>query len=192
MSAVPRHPADTEYFGLRMTADEYLALGETRDRYELIDGVVVMSPSPTPRHQKVARLLLREIERYADARPACEVFYEIDLRLSDTTVYRPDIVVYAPGRLERLPERLAEAPDLVVEVLSVGTRALDLSTKRADYARFGVAEYWVIDPVALVATVHRRAGSGYAETGIGSGRLASAALPGLSVDLDALRARLGA
>src|SRR5256885_1453627 len=54
MSALPKPlGSDIGYAGLRMTADDYLGLGETQERYELINGVVFMSPSPTPRHSEI-------------------------------------------------------------------------------------------------------------------------------------------
>jgi Uma2 family endonuclease len=147
MSAAPKYqpkfPSDLGYAGLRMTADEFFGLGETTERYELIDGVVIMSPSPTPTHWKIVRLLIRALEAWDQS---AELFAEIDLRLGPNVVYRPDLSVYAPGRLKSVPRRLETAPDLVVEVLSPDSKAIDLITKRADYEAFGVGEYWVFDP----------------------------------------------
>ena len=68
MSAVPRRPQGG-YAGLRMTAEEYLALGETNARYELIDGVVCMSPKPSPLHQKILRFIQGQLEAFLDSNP---------------------------------------------------------------------------------------------------------------------------
>src|SRR5438045_1840911 len=124
MSTAPRYPAEMGYAGLRMSADEFLALGETPERYELIDGTVVMSPSPTPIHQLIIVELLQQILAWKQVHAGARVFPDTDLRLSSGKVYRPDLVVYAPGRLARPPERLAVPPDLVVEVLSPGSKPL--------------------------------------------------------------------
>ncbi len=143
MSAAPKHPSNVGYTGLRMTADEFFGIGETRARYELIDGVVVMSPSPTPIHWAIVRLLLRGLEEW---NTQAEIFADIDVRLRKDLVYRPDLSVYRPGRFAQIPMRLDTPPDLIVEVLSPDNKATDLITKKADYERFGVGEYWVIDP----------------------------------------------
>ena len=146
MSAVPRIPNDLGLAGLRMTAAEYLAHGETADRYELVDGVVFMSPRPTPRHQKIIQLMLMQLRCYGDDPPGFEFFMDVDLVLDNDRVYAPDLVCYLPGKLKQLPQVLNTPPDLLVEVLSPGTKAFDLTTKRNDYEAFGVGEYWAYDP----------------------------------------------
>lgn len=174
-----------------MTADGFLALGETPDRYELIDGVVVMSPSPTPRHQVVALLVGAELLASSRAVPGAIVVPDVDLLLGSRGVYRPDLMVYGPGRFTRLPERLTDAPDLVVEITSPGSKSFDLITKRDDYEAFGVGEYWVIDPETLGVRVWRRAGAQLVEGGVGVGRIECVSVPGLSLDLGRVRSGLG-
>src|SRR5437763_12310577 len=83
MSTAPRYPAEMGYAGLRMTADEFLALGETPERYELIDGTVVMSPSPTPIHQLIVVELLQQILAWKQAHAGARVFPDTDLRRSE-------------------------------------------------------------------------------------------------------------
>ncbi|MFG0284970.1 MAG: Uma2 family endonuclease, partial [Phycisphaerales bacterium JB039] len=121
MSALPRQPGHQGYAGLRMTADEYLALGETTDRYQLIDGVVMMSPSPSPAHQRLLAEILYQFESFARAGGDILIFPDTDVRLDDQLVYRPDISIYRTQRLPRIPDRLRLAPDLVVEILSPGS-----------------------------------------------------------------------
>src|SRR5690242_14116420 len=131
MSAVPHHSSGMGYAGLRMTAAEYLALGETTERYELIDGVVVMSPSSLPRHGRMAAELIAQIRNamhaYDGPRPP-QLFTETDLLISSSIVYRPDIAAYGPGRLNPDVPRLDTPPDLIVEILSPSTKPLDLIT----------------------------------------------------------------
>jgi Uma2 family endonuclease len=192
MSTAPRYPADIGYAGLRMSADEYLALGETQERYELIDGVVVVSPSPTPRHQKVVTRLLWQLVQWQDQQPGAEVFPDTDVKLSSGKVFCPDLVVYGPGRLGKLPERLALAPDVVIEVVSPGSKPLDLITKRDDYDDFGVGEYWVIDPADISARVWRRArGAKMLEVGVERDFIHCAVVPALRIDLAAIRVVMG-
>ena len=101
MSAVPRQPGDG-YAGLRMTAAEYCSIGETPDRYELIDGVVSMSPRPGSRHQAFLWALVQQIAPYAE-RSGARFFPEVELVLNDRTVYTPDLMCFAPGRVMGSP-----------------------------------------------------------------------------------------
>jgi Uma2 family endonuclease len=187
MSAAPRFPQGLGYAGLRMTADEFLSLGETRDRYELIDGVVVMSPSAPPIHNEILLEIALQLRAFADRTGDTRVFPETDVRFAPERVYRPDISVYRASRLPARVERLDQAPDLVVEVLSAGTKALDLITKRDDYERYGVAEYWVADPDTGDVRCWQREGSRLAEAALGGDTLVSAAFAGLVLDLRPLR-----
>ncbi len=190
MSAVPRLPSDFGYAGLRMTADDYLALGETPERYELIDGVVVMSPSPNFRHQKIVLLLIRQLDAFAQ-RSGGELIPDIDIRLSPGLVYRPDLVYYGPGRLTGIPARLDTPPDLVIEVLSPGSKPLDLVTKKSDYERFGVGEYWVVDPATGDVRCWSRRGDAFVESRAAGDRLTSGVVSGLVLDLAPLRGVAG-
>jgi Uma2 family endonuclease len=187
MSAVPRYPNELGHAGLRLTAAQFFDLGQSAERYELVDGVVVMSPRPTPLHQAALLLVLNQLKQYTDANPGAHVFPEVDWKLSDHRVYAPDIVCYAPGRLNGVPERLTQTPDLVIEILSPSTRALDLSTKRADYAHAGLPEYWAIDPATAAAHCFRNDGQQLAEHQCEGDTLASAILENLRVNLVPLR-----
>jgi Uma2 family endonuclease len=173
-----------------MTAAEYLALGETSERYELIDGVVVMSPSSLPRHGRMAAELIRQIGNFVHAFTSPngpQLFTETDLLVSSSIVYRPDIAAYGPGRLGPDVPRLDTPPDLIVEILSPSTKPLDLITKRGDYERFGVGEYWVGDPETAALRCWRRRGREFVEEPVPGEYLACGSIPGLSIDLSALR-----
>lgn len=175
------------YNGLRMTADEYLALGETVERYELIDGVVVMSPSPFPEHGEISWEIAGQLRDFAQQGGDIRVFPDIDVKLASGKVYRPDIAVYRAERLRGNIRHLSTPADLAIEILSPGSKPLDLITKRDDYERFGVAEYWVVDPVTCKARVWRRVGAHLAEAPTDGDRIASSAIPGFTLDLAAIR-----
>ncbi len=84
-----------------MTVDEYLALGENPERYELIRGVVVISLSPLFRHNRIAHLSAYQAERFAERCPGLITVSDVDLVMSSTCVYRPDVMISArrpPGR----------------------------------------------------------------------------------------------
>lgn len=187
MSAVPRDPLG--YAGLRMTADEYLALGETEERYELIDGVVCMSPSATPDHSDAFIEVIGQLRDFARYSGTIRVYAETDVAFAAGTVYRPDIVAYKQDRIPHKPARLTKPPDLVVEVLSPETKPRDLITKRDDYEKFGVAEYWAIDPADGRVRCWVREGESLAERPVSTDRLASTALQGFVLQIAPLRPR---
>jgi Uma2 family endonuclease len=191
MSVSPSQPQADTYHGLLMGAEEYLALGETFERYELIHGVVCLMPRPSVLHQAVLAELIGQLGGFQ--RGECRFFASVDLVLARDIVYAPDIVAYRPGRLAGIPERLDTPPDLVIEILSYGTKAFDLTTKHNDYERFGVGEYWTYDPADKSARAFRRGGADlrFLMTSIREDELASEALAGFVLDLRPLR-QLGA
>lgn len=187
MSAVPRYPRDAGYHGLTMTADEFFALGETPERYELINGVVALSPSPFASHNEIAVEITGQLRDFARAGGGVRTFPDTDLRLSATLVYRPDVSAYRAGRLHGRVERLTTPPDLIIEILSQSTRLQDLIPKRDAYERFGVGEYWTIDPADASVRRWRRAQAAgpMAEAPVdpGAATVESTALPGFALDL---------
>ena len=180
-----------------MNADDFLSLPETEARFELVNGVVLMSPSPRPRHWRFVQEILIQIQTFARPLGGFDTYAEVDVRLDDSTVYQPDLAVYARTPAIKPPERLTSPPDLVVEILSPGSKAFDLATKRDTYERFGVKEYWAIDPQdgsepsGLRVRSWRLDLARYVETAADGDRLASTSLPGFVLDLAPLRAMSG-
>jgi Uma2 family endonuclease len=191
MSAARSQPQEFGLAGLRMRAEDYFALGETQERYELIDGVVMMSPSPRPRHWKAAQEIILQLGLFVRTGGTADVYGETDLQINDRWVFRPDVCVYAVRPAAVIPERLTAAPDLVVEVLSPGTQALDLITKRDEYERSGVKEYWIVDPLTARVRAWRWERGQLIEAVVEGGTLASAAIPGFALDLRARAAAVG-
>ena len=112
------------------------------NRYELIEGEIVVAPSPRTRHQVVSARLFRLLD---DARPVrmMVLYAPFDVMLEDRSVVEPDLVAF-DASLAR--ERGLEGPpDLVVEILSPSTRSRDLVRKKRLYERTGVRSYWVVD-----------------------------------------------
>ncbi|XVV05413.1 Uma2 family endonuclease [Actinosynnema sp. CA-248983] len=146
MTAMPDMP-DTPYTpenmrGRPYTVDDLEGMPDDGRRYELIDGMLVVSPAPGPVHQKAVGVL---VARLVVACPGdMHVFpAPFSVRTSRSTELQPDVVV---ARDEDVVDRLLAPPVLVVEVLSPSTRLYDINTKKAAYERMGVASYWVIDP----------------------------------------------
>ena len=139
------------------TADDYRRMPEGPPWYQLIEGTLYMSPSPNRFHQQIVLRIAHAIQTYLDAHPVGEVYVApLDVYLTDTDVYQPDVVFVRRENAKVLVyEGFVGAPDLVVEVLSPSNSKLDLGPKRAVYARFGVKELWVADPVKSTVSVYR-------------------------------------
>ena len=181
-----------QYTGLRMTADEFLRLPEDGYSYELVQGVVVMSRSPTPRHQAVTMEIATQIAFHLRAHPGGHVLAETDVHLASVEggdlVYRPELVFLSAEHWQRTGDRIVGAPDLVVEVVSRGSRRFDSETKKGDYERFGVLEYWLVDPERRTIAFFRLEGGRFEDIPTSDDRFTSRAVPGFVLDLTRVRA----
>jgi Uma2 family endonuclease len=112
----------------------------------------------------------------------------IDIVFSEYDVLQPDVVFFGPARahLVDLDRAIRHSPDLCVEILSPSTEATDRGRKLQMFARYGVPEYWIVDPIAGVVEVHRLEAGSYAlaQRATGDDEVVSPFLPGA-----ALRAR---
>ena len=130
-----------------LTYADYCALPEDGRRYEILDGALVVSPAPVPRHQGASIHLSALLHRYVRQRRLGRVYTApIDVLLSPTTICQPDIVFVASANESLITERAIEGPpDLLVEILSPSTARRDRGIKARLYAGFGVAHYWIVD-----------------------------------------------
>jgi Uma2 family endonuclease len=190
MSALSANDRDMGYSGRRLTAEEFFALGETDARLELIDGVITVSPSPFPIHQRYVHEIQWQLESARRRGTPIVVIPDTDLQLASHLVYRADVLVYHADRVPTTPTRLATPPDLVIEVISGGSRGHDLITKRDDYESHGVGEYWAVDPADLRVRAWRRdpaAPDIFTELPFRGTLLPSTAIAGFTLDLAPLR-----
>jgi len=143
--------------GRPFTVDDLEAMPDDGNRYELIDGMLFVSPAPITRHQKiVAELVIRLGTTCPDDLHVLPAPFAV--RPSRSTELQPDVLV---ARDEDLTEKLLPvAPVLAVEVLSPSTALNDLNTKKAAYERLGVPSYWVVDPQEPSLTVFELDGDG--------------------------------
>jgi len=149
MPAVPMTPER-----VRMTADEYLALPETNLPMNLIDGELIAMATPSADHQSLVLQIAIVLKVKARALGGEVYIAPLDVRLDEFNVVQPDVLVILPGgKCQIIDNKLYGAPDLVVEVLSPSTAKLDRKRKFALYERFGVREYWMVDPAALLIEV---------------------------------------
>ena len=128
---------------------DYMNLPESEEkRYELIEGELYVVPSPTTIHQRVSKGLLRVLDDYVQTHGLGEVLTApLDVVLSDEDVLQPDLIYVSKSRASIVTDQNIQGPpDLVVEILSPSTADRDRTVKRARYLKFGVREYWIVDP----------------------------------------------
>jgi len=178
-------PVDT-----RLTYEDYCLLPNDGKRYEIIDGELFVTPSPFRLHQHVVTNLTYYLVDFVKKADLGWVYAApFDVVFSHTSVVEPDILYVSKGRAEVLTEEnVRGAPDLVVEVLSQGTREADRTFKLKLYARYGVQEYWIIDPEGPSAEIYRWAKKGLelAAQLHASDSLTSPLLPGFNLLLQRL------
>jgi Uma2 family endonuclease len=132
-------------------------------RYELYDGEVVELNSPIPRHQVIVDNIKHLLRCYSDVHGGLSLLSPIDIVFSEHNLAVPDVVFFAEARrhLVNFDVVIRHAPDLVVEVLSPSTSVNDRGRKMRMFARFGVAEYWIADPMTACLDVHELQGGEY-------------------------------
>ena len=141
----------------KYTYEDYLNMPEG-ERYELLDGELILVASPNMAHQGNQARLGSRMFMFSEDNDLGRVFFSsTDVVLSDdsgTDVVQPDILFISKEREDIITDANVQgAPDLVVEILSPSTSRRDWKYKRELYARYGVKEYWIIDPANRIVTV---------------------------------------
>jgi Uma2 family endonuclease len=163
-------PVDTgrwpDHIAGEWTVADLESLPDNGLRYELLDGTLLVTPSPTPRHQGAVVELAVLLRRACP--PDHRVFVApLDWQPDGRTSLQPDLLVV---RRDRIGEnKITEAPTLVVEVLSPGTARIDRMIKFSRYAESGVPHYWIVDPRVPSIQVFDLVDGGYVLVAEGAG-----------------------
>ena len=132
------------------------------NRYELIEGEIVVSRAPGLTHQSVSGNLFNGIKNFLTENPLGEVWATPGVIFDDFNGVMPDLVFVSAERRKEIAagERVTGAPELVVEILSQGTvnERRDRVTKLKLYAKFGVKEYWLVNPASRSIDIYRLSG----------------------------------
>ncbi len=168
------------------TYEDYCALPDDGNRYEVINGRLYMSPSPNPYHQRLAgRLFL-----LLSALPEGEVFTApVDVLFPGATPVIPDLLYLRKDQADLVTRRGIEGvPYLVAEVLSPSTAGYDRTVKLNKYASAGVEHYWIVDPASRTLMLLELDGATYRlAASLGSeDRCEPPAFPGVVLDMPAL------
>ena len=135
------------YEGLSVTREEYLDLEEDGFQYDVIEGVLHLSPSGEFEHGGNTGDFIIEMGIYLRKNKIGRVVAEIDVLLPDGgDPLRPDISFLLFESMHIVKKHILGTPDLICEVLSPSTKKFDLGKKADRYLSCGVKEYWIIDP----------------------------------------------
>jgi len=170
------------------TYEDYAALHDDGNRYEIVNGVLIMTPAPSPEHQDIVGEIFSALRTHIKLAGLGRVFTgPIDVDLGPKNVYQPDLVVVLNTHLDRVAEKkIIGAPDLVVEVASPSTAAYDRLTKYEKYAHAGIREYWMVKPKSRSVELLVLEGREYRSLGIfrGEQTLPSRIVPDLPVGVE--------
>jgi Uma2 family endonuclease len=121
---------------------------EDGHQYELYDGEVRVVPSATNRHQLILQQLYDQVRAFERTHGGRLLVAPSDVVFNQYNVLQPDLLFFTQARrhLVHLDQPTDVAPDLTIEILSPSTSTHDRTRKQAMYARFGVSEYWIVDP----------------------------------------------
>lgn len=146
---------------IKFTVKDYMSMPGDK-QYQLLDGEMILAPSPTDRHQAISLNLVMTLQTFVRDRSLGRVrFAPLDVVLSQHDVAQPDILFVSNNRSSIVTAaNIQGAPDLVVEILSPGTAEHDRGYKQALYGRHGVREYWIVDPEAETIEVLGESGEG--------------------------------
>ncbi len=167
---------------------DYLAL-ETNHLVEFIDGFIQVLPMPTDSHQAMVAFLFEALLLFVRPLKLGTVrFAALKVKLRNGQYREPDVLFIKAENDQRRQNPYWLWADLVMEVVSDDNRSHDLDTKRFEYARAGIPEYWIVDPMLKEVTVLKLAGELYEPAGVyrPGDKAASALLPGFAVDVTAL------
>jgi len=172
----------------KLDYSDYVAMPDDGKRYEIVRGVLHVTPSPSPLHQRVSKRLQVQLMDYFERRSMGEVFNApLDVILTESDIVQPDLLVVADA-VQVSGRGIEGAPLLVVEILSPSSLRCDREVKLGRYAELGVRHYWIVDPEARRIECLRLAGDTYRRIldARGDAKPSHPDFDGLVVDLAAL------
>jgi Uma2 family endonuclease len=149
---------------------------------ELIKGRFVASPSPNVLHQVIVGVLFEILLRCARKSGAAVLLSPMDVIFSDDTILQPDLLYVSKARRSMLKERVEGPPDLVVQII-FGSERRDRVAKLDLYARYGVGEYWIVDPETQVFDFLINEGGRFVVHSPANDRYQSPRLPEVDINL---------
>lgn len=142
-----------------LTVDDLEIMPEDDNRYELIEGELIVSRAPGFDHQEILGNFYYHIKNYLNQNPIGRVVFTPGVIFNEYNSVIPDLVFISNERLAEIlrAQRFMGAPELMIEIVSPGKEnsRRDRVVKRQTYGKFGVQEYWVVDPESRSIEVYR-------------------------------------
>ena len=173
-----------------LTVADLDALPDDNNRYELIEGELFVSRAPGLSHQRIILNILKFLLFYLERNPVGRLVPGPGAIFSDYDAVIPDIAFVRNERWDEVVtgEKFTGALDLIIEVVSPGTenRRRDFTAKRQLYGKYGIEEYWIIDPENRELLVYRNDNQTLHEAAklTGSDEITSALLPGFQLHIN--------
>ncbi|CAN5369645.1 Uma2 family endonuclease [soil metagenome] len=187
MVVVSRHEIEEQY-AAPITFEEWIAMPVDGERTELLNGELIVSPLSFRRHQQIQSALGHQLLNASEKLANAEVYFGTNLRSSGVDGLIPDLAVFTGSAGGELTDYGVSGPiDLVVEILSPSNRSYDLVAKAAEYAKLGVPEYWIVDPVKPALIVGKLLNGEYIRSIYSEGTVRCDALGGAEINLGFLQ-----
>jgi Uma2 family endonuclease len=142
-----------------LTVTDLELMPDDLNRYELVEGEILVSRSPGLTHQEVLANLLNILMNYLAQHPEGKAYVNPGVIFDNFNSVIPDIAFVSSSRRKAIASgmHITGAPDLVVEIVSPGAENArrDRVVKRQVYGRYGVQEYWIVDPLKRSVDVYR-------------------------------------
>ena len=142
----------------KLTYEEYLEGPEIKARFDIVDGVMIMAPTPTLVHQRILGKLFLLVNQFVSERQLGEVFFaplDVIIQREPLRTRQPDLLFVSNDRAGIMEEVIQGPPNLVAEILSPSNTRKDMDDKLSDYGRLGVNECWLVSPEARTVEVLR-------------------------------------
>jgi Uma2 family endonuclease len=167
-----------------LTVDDLEKFPDDGLRREIIDGELYVSAAPVRAHQRASGNLHIFLHQQIEIPGWGEVYYSpVDVKFSEHSQVQPDLIVLRQDHLVQYRgHTVFGPPDIVIEILSPSNRAYDQVKKAALYARYGVPEYWIVDPAERTFEMRSLANGEYESVQPVNGRYPSTVAPHLVVD----------
>ena len=164
---------------------------DDRFYYELINGEVVKKSAPTSQHQRIVKKLAYQMESWIQSKDLGELLWApLDVFLDDYNLFQPDLLFIKNENRFRIDpdDGVIGPPDLVVEVISPSSIRQDRFSKKDNCERYGVAEYWLVDPANATIEIYRLREGKYelADFAGKEGKITSEILGGQVIELSSI------
>ncbi|TGM95950.1 Uma2 family endonuclease [Leptospira dzoumogneensis] len=169
------------YHKLRVDLESYKNLEDDGFRYDMVEGVLYVAPSPFYKHNSVQGDFIFSLRTFLKNDPLVKIISDVDVFFPDGgDVLRPDISLLLPDNSADTRKWIEGVPDLIAEVLSFSTKTADLGRKANRYLKLGVKEYWVLDPDSSRVEIWENKGDKWILYSDGKSRL----FPGFQFGID--------